>query len=119
MKIKIITTFLLIGCAFVFYAFVSNINGKWTGNVNVSGTEYPLTYNLRADSGKVTGTAENPQGEAAVTDGKLNGDNFTFVVSVNGADVPHTGKYYAAGDSIGMDIDYSGMKLHTTLKRDK
>lgn len=117
MKRKITTTLILLGCIIVCYAFTSGITGKWTGNVNVSGTDYPLTYILKADSGKVTGSAENPQGEAPVTDGKLTGDTFTFSVSVSGSDVPHTGKYYVAGDSIGMDIDYQGMKLHTTLKR--
>lgn len=117
MKRKIITTLVLLCCVIVCYAITSGITGKWAGSVNISGTDYPLTYTLKADSGKVTGTAENPQGEAPITGGKITGDTFTFSVSVSGSDVPHTGKYYAAGDSIGMDIDYQGMKLHTTLKR--
>jgi len=119
MKKKLFTTAILVGIIAVCFAFVAGISGKWVGTVNVSGNEYPLTYTFKADSGKLSGSAENPQGESPITDGKLNGDKFTFSVSVGGLDVPHVGTYYPAGDSIGMDIDYNGMKLHSTLKRDK
>jgi hypothetical protein len=32
--------------------------------------------------------------------------------------IPHSGKYYAQGDSVSLNIDYNGTKFHTTLNRD-
>jgi hypothetical protein len=119
MKRKIFVTCALLLCVAVCFAIANSINGTWNGSVNVQGTDYPLIYTFKADSGKVTGTADNSQGSSPITNGKITGDTFTFNVDVNGTDVPHKGKFYPDADSIGMDIDYGGMKLHTTLKRAK
>jgi hypothetical protein len=102
----------------VCFAIIADLNGKWTGLIKTpDGNEIPLTYTLKIDGDKITGTAESPQGSIDITDGKLTGADFTFSVSVNGSDFKHTGKYYADADTCGLDIDFSGTKLHTTLKR--
>ena len=67
------------------------------------------------DGDKLSGTAETPAGQVTLDDGKINGDTFTFKVTVDGSDYPHSGKMYA--DSCGLDIDFGGQKVHTTLKR--
>ena len=120
MKRKIFTTTVLVCCIMVCFAIAADIAGKWTGTLKTpDGNEVPLTYVLKTDSGKLTGTAATPEGEVPITDGKLlSATDFSFNVSVNGADFKHTGKFYAAGDSVGLDIDANGMKFHTTLKRD-
>ena len=119
MKRKIFTTTVLVCCIMVCFAIAADLAGKWTGTLKTpDGNEIPLTYVLKTDSGKLTGTAATPEGEIPITDGKLlNATDFSFNVSVNGADYKHTGKFYAAGDSVGLYIDANGMKLHTTLKR--
>ena len=118
MKTKFFTTTALLCCFMVCFAIVADLTGKWTCILKTpDGNEVPLTYNLKLDGDKVTGTAESPQGSVDITDGKVTGTDFTFNVPVNGADIKHTGKYYATADSIGMDIDFNGSKLHTTLKR--
>jgi len=118
MKRKIFTTTALVCCFMVCFAIIADIAGKWTGTLKTpDGNELPLTYTFKLDSGKVKGNVESPQGTIDITDGKINGDDFTFSLSVNGTDVKHTGKFYPAADSIGMDIDFNGTKLHTTLKR--
>jgi hypothetical protein len=121
MKKRIFTTVALVCCIVVAFAFAAGLAGKWSGTLKTpDGNEIPLTYVLKTDSGKLTGTAATPEGEIAITDAKLiSPTDFSFNVSVNGADYKHTGKLYPAADSIGLDIDANGMKLHTTLKRDK
>jgi len=121
MKKRIFTTAALVCCIVAAFAFAADIAGKWSGTLKTpDGNEIPLTYVLKTDSGKLTGTAATPEGEIAITDGKLaNGTDFSFNVSVNGADYKHSGKFYPAADSIGLDIDANGMKLHTTLLRGK
>jgi hypothetical protein len=117
MKSKIITTALLACCFLIVIAIADGLNGKWAGAISMGGNDIPLTYTLKADSGKITGTAENPQGESPILNGIVKGDSVFFSVSVNGMDVPHKGKYYAAADSISLNINYDGNLLHTTLKR--
>jgi len=118
MKKKTFTTTILLCCFVVCFAIVAGLAGKWTGTLKTpDGNEIPLTYNFKVDSGKVTGTAETPQGAVTIDDGKINGNDFTFKVTVDGNDYKHTGKFYEAADSVGIDIDFNGMKLHTTLKR--
>jgi hypothetical protein len=119
MKRKIFTTVALLGLFIVGFAIATGLAGKWAGPLKTpDGNVIPLTYVLKTDSGKLTGTAATPEGEVPITDGKLlSSTDFTFTVSVNGEDYKHTGKFYEAADSVGMDIDFNGQKLHTTLKR--
>jgi len=119
MKRKIFTTAALVCCIMVCFAIAANLAGKWTGTLKTpDGNEFPLTYTFKTDSGKLTGIASSPQGDVAITEGKLiTATDFTFNLSVNGSDIKHTGKFYPDADSIGMDIDFMGNKMHTTLKR--
>jgi hypothetical protein len=121
MKKRLFTTAALVCCVVAAFAFAASLAGKWTGTLNTpDGNQFPLTYSFKTDSGKLTGVASSPQGDVNITDGKfIDPTDFTFNVSVNGTDVKHTGKFYPDADSVGMDIDFNGMKMHTTLKRDK
>jgi len=119
MKTKIFTTVALL-CLFIAgLAIAAGLAGKWAGPLKTpDGNVIPLTYVLKTDSGKLTGTAATPEGEIAITEGKIvSATDFTFTVTVNGQDYKHTGKFYPAADSVGLDIDANGQKLHTTLKR--
>jgi len=116
MKKLFITTALLctFGAAFAYFA---DLNGKWSGVLNApDGNQYPLNYTLKADGDKLTGTGDSPQGSVELTKGAIKGDSLSFHIDVNGVDVINSGKYYTAGDSIGLTIDYQGFKMHTTLK---
>jgi hypothetical protein len=119
MKRKILATAAFLGCFIIcLAATTAGLNGKWTGSVNVGGTDYPLNYVFKADSGKLTGTAQAQGEPKPINDGKIDGTDLTFTIpDDNGSTIPHHGKYYADGDSISMNIDYQGTKLHTTLKR--
>ena len=118
MKRKIFITAALLCCFTAVFAFFADINGKWSGSLKTpDGNEFPLTYTFKTDNGKLTGTAENPQGTVELTDGVVKGDSIIFALDVNGDKIGHTGKYFSAGDSVSLNIDYQGMKFHTTLKR--
>jgi len=116
MKRRIFTTTALVCCFMVCLAVVADLTGKWTGVIKTpDGSEIPVTYNFKADGDKLTGTAESPEGQGTIDEGKINGSDISFKVTINNATYPHTGKIYA--DSCALDIDAQGAKLHVTVKR--
>jgi hypothetical protein len=118
MKRKILITAALLLCFGAAFAWFADINGKWSTNLKTpDGNEFPLTYTFKSDGGTLVGTVESPQGSIDLADGKVKDDSLWFSVDVNGTKVLNAGKYFAAGDSIGLGIDFQGMKFHTTLKR--
>lgn len=119
MKRKIFTTAALVCCVAVcLAAAIADMTGKWTGSlVAPDGNTYPLNYTFKVDGTTLTGTGSTPEGEVAIANGKVDGDTFSFTIPVNGTDIKNSGKFYAAADSAGLDIDFNGMKFHSTLKR--
>ena len=117
MKKILITTALV--CTFAAaFAWFADLNGKWSGVLSApDGNQYPLNYTFKIDGDKLTGTGDSPQGSVELTKGMIKGDSLSFHIDVNGVDVINSGKYYAAGDSIGFTVNYQGYKMHTTLKR--
>ncbi len=117
MKKKLFNPYTLACCVLLFMAFiVADLSGKWVGVIKTpDGNDLEVTYNFKVDGDKLSGTAESPAGAVSVDDGKIQGDNFSFKVTVDGNDYPHTGKMYA--DSCGMNIDFGGQKVHFTVKR--
>jgi len=120
MRTKLITTVaIMFSCIVCLAAIAGDLNGKWVGSLKTpDGNEFPLSYVFKVDGDKLTGTAAGPEGEIPITAGKINGSDFTFNLSINGADIAHTCKYYSEGDSISLNVDFNGAKMHAQLKRD-
>ena len=118
MKLKLLITTALVCCFMICMAIVADLTGKWTGSIHTpDGNDLPVTYNFKADGTTLTGTAESPQGTIPIDNGKIDGSNFSFKVTVSGMDYPHTGTMYA--DSCGVDIDFGGQKAHFKIIRAK
>ncbi len=116
MKKRIFTSAALLCCFIVCFALIADISGKWSGTiVTPDGQDIPVTYNFKVDGEKLTGTADSPQGSVTIDDGKIKGDDFSFKVTVSGNDYPHTGKVYA--DSLAMNLDFGGQKVHFIVKK--
>jgi hypothetical protein len=111
-------TAILLCCFGAAFAYFAGIDGKWTGTLTApDGNEYPLSYILKTDNGKLTGSGQSPQGSVDIGDGITKGDSLSFSIDVGGVKVLNTGKYFSVGDSISLNVDYQGMKFHSTLKR--
>ncbi len=116
MKKTFLTLALVTVCIAVCFAAIAGIAGKWEGKLETeTGEVYPLLYNFQIDGDKLTGTAKTPKGDMPIEDGKITGDSFKFTVSIEDIHIAHTGKFY--GDSVGVDIEANGSKVHSTLKR--
>jgi hypothetical protein len=118
MKRKLLITTALLCFFGVAFAFVADVSGAWTGKLLApDGNEYPLNYTLKVDGDKLTGKGASPQGDVDIANGKVKGDSLSFTIDVGGVTVLNSGKYFTAGDSISLNVDYQGYKMHSTLTR--
>ena len=116
---------MLIVLALVCYAVVglaavfADVNGKWTGTlIGPDGNPIDVTYTMKVDGDKLTGEASAQDLTLKIDSGKINGNDFKFsITNPEGVTIPHIGKYIAQGDSISINVDYQGFKMHSTLKR--
>ncbi len=101
MKFRFLSLLALMG-VFVFVAAAADVSGKWTAEVPGRNGNQTVTFNFKADGGALTGTMANPRGEAAITDGKIDGNNVSFSVVRKMQDNEITIKYKGVldGDSI-------------------
>ncbi|MFN0112399.1 MAG: hypothetical protein ACKVZH_26375 [Blastocatellia bacterium] len=63
-------------------AWAADVTGKWTAQVpGRGGQTAENTFDLKVEGDKVTGKIISPQGEAAIADGKVGGDDISFTVT--------------------------------------
>ena len=88
---------------FALSALAADVSGKWTAEVpGRQGNTQPTTFNLKADGSKLSGTVTNRRGDSEIKDGKIDGDNISFVqvMNFNGNEMKMTYKGVVSGDSI-------------------
>jgi hypothetical protein len=78
-------TLLAVFAAFALTASAADIAGKWKATIDTPNGAMETTFDLKVDGAKLTGTVTSAQmGASAITDGKVDGDNLSFVVKRNG-----------------------------------
>ena len=93
------------------------IDGRWEGRMkSPEGEDMQLTFSFKADGDKLSGSVETPSGDLPISDGKIKGDEFSFVVDAGGNSIDHQGK--VSGDTISMKILFSEERaVEVTLTR--
>ena len=76
------------------FAFGADIDGKWSGTI--TGMNMPIEFTFKAEGKTLTGFHIVSGTETAIKDGKIDGNNISFILPVN-----------MQGNS--MEIDYSGV----------
>ena len=98
---------LLIGATLLLAA---DPTGTWTGDQpGPNGNSYNITFKLKADGGKLTGTMGGDQFEQPIQNGEIHGDDISFTVHLDfgdGIDLKYTGK--VATDKIDFKVQRSG-----------
>lgn len=60
----------------------ADVTGKWTAQVpGRGGQTTETTFNFKVEGDKLTGTMSSQMGEAAISDGKVSGDDISFSVT--------------------------------------
>jgi hypothetical protein len=122
---------LLFACAALMLALAplpasaaTDFTGTWSGAMNGGQGGFQLSFTLKQDGAKLTGTVQGPQGDPiAISEGKIDGDKISFrVVIQGGTTITHEGTINAAGDEIKLTSKSEGGQFpggEMTLKRTK
>ena len=104
-------------------ALAADVTGTWTGqSTGPDGNSMQLSFTFKQDGAALTGTVQGPMGDAmAITNGKVDGDKFSFDVSFNGMTITH--QCTVDGDTIKMTTktdsgDFPDMELTLTRVKD-
>ena len=106
MRSKIIVMTVVVLSFVLATAWGADITGKWKGSMDMMGQAMELGFNFKADGSTLTGTSIGPQGqEYPISDGKIQGDDISFVVKVTG-EMEMTIKYKGkiSGDQIKLTM---------------
>ena len=80
----------------------ADASGTWTASFDTQVGVQKYTFTFKVDGSKLTGRAKSDNGDVEIQDGKVNGDQITFVENLNFQGMPlrieYTGKL--AGDEI-------------------
>jgi len=91
-------------------AFGADISGNWKATADFGGQTMERTFTFKVDGNKVTGeTTSSMMGKSAITDGKVDGDNVSFTITVkfqeNETKLNYKGKVNAAGNEIKFTVE--------------
>jgi uncharacterized lipoprotein YehR (DUF1307 family) len=90
-------------------ASAADVDGKWKSEVTTpDGQARTSTYTFKADGGKLTGTVSGRQGDTEITEGKISGDEISFVVvrSYGGEERKIQYKGKVSGDEIKLTVTF-------------
>lgn len=100
----------------------TDVTGTWTAQITGPNGDMTLTFHLKQDGDKLTGSVENAMGGEPfdINNGKIDGDKVSFDTSFNGMTIHHEGT--ANGDEMKLKVksDSGQMpEMDMTLKRSK
>ena len=96
--------------ALVASAWAADLTGKWVAQVQGRQGTVENTFNFKVDGTTLTGTMTTPQGETAISEGKVNGDEISFVIvrSFGGNEMKFLYKGKVSGDEIKFTREIQG-----------
>ena len=102
-------------------AFGADIDGKWTGEIQgMDGNKIPISYTFKADGATLTGTTAGPDGsQIAIKDGKIDGNNISFSVTLDfgGQEMKMEYKGVLSGTQLKLTLDMMGQPMEIPLKK--
>ena len=113
MKKTLLSTTLIFLVALVCLA--ADLTGTYKGTVSFQDNKLDLTYSLKADGEKLTGSISSEYGEIPLTDGKIAGTDFSYKIDIGQGPMESKGKFF--GDSIVITSNFDGTEVKNTFKR--
>ena len=112
MRISVLFMFAALVGLLAVVASAADIDGKWKSEFNTpDGQTRTTTFTFKADGEKLTGTVSGRQADTPITDGKISGDEISFVVvrNMGGEERKIQYKGKLAGDEIKLTMSFGDM----------
>jgi hypothetical protein len=113
---------LVLTLVFASILAAADISGKWKGTAETPVGTVERTFVFKVDGSKLTGeTTSDRFGKSTIEDGKIDGDNVTFTVtiSLDGNEMKASYKGKVSGDTIKFTVEIPGVDqtIEYTAKR--
>ncbi len=108
--ISIVSMFL-----FVLVCLAADLTGTYRGSISFQDNKIDLTYKLKAEGEKLTGTISSEYGDITLLDGKINGDDFSYKIDFGQGPMESKGKFM--GDSIVVTSTFGDFEVKNTFRR--
>ena len=114
---------LILIAMFAITASAADINGTWKGTAETPNGTIERTFVFKVDGGKLTGeTVSTRFGKSTISDGKIDGDNLSFTISMkfqdNDVTVSYKGKVVSATEiKLTAEIPNAGQTIEYTAKK--
>lgn len=109
-------------CALAFGILLSsamgaaNVNGKWKAEFSTpDGTQRVNTFTFKVEGENLTGTVAGTQDETAIKNGKIAGDQISFVAERPFGTFTYTGK--VSDNEIKFKVTFNDQNFEMTAKR--
>ena len=92
----------VLALTFLAIAYAAGATGKWTATFNTQVGEQKYTWDLTAAGSKLTGKYTSTNGNGEITDGKVDGNNLSWVENLDYQGMPLRIEYKAtlSGDEL-------------------
>ena len=112
MRYRVVIFAAVVVLAAITTAWAANIDGKWVAQVpGQGGQTRETTFTFKAEGEKLTGSVTGRQGDVAITDGTIKGDEISFSQTFNaqGNTIKLLYKGKISGDEIKLTRTVEGM----------
>lgn len=100
--------------------FAADLTGKWVAKMQTpNGDTREMVMKLKADGEKLTGTVGGMRGDAEITDGKISGDDVSWVVvrNFNGNEMRQAYKGKVTGKEMKLSISFGEREMEVTATK--
>lgn len=105
-------SFLLV---FVLICLAAELTGTYRGSIIFQERKLDLTYKLKAEGEKLSGSIDSEYGVIPLLDGKINGSDFTYKIDIGNGPMESKGKFMT--DSIEITSNIEGVDVKYVFKR--
>ena len=100
--------------------YAADVDGKWSGSVSTPNGDIPQAFTFKAAGAALTGSMAAPDGsQIAIKDGKVDGGNISFSVTLDFGGMPVTLNYKGevSAEQIKLTGDFMGQPFQILLKK--
>lgn len=96
-------------------AFAADVTGKWVGKMETPNGARDITFNLKQDGEKLTGTTTGRGGDIEISDGSVKGDTVKFSVVRKFQDREMKSDYTGKVEGTSLKLKFSMMDQEREL----